>query len=517
MRLFAAFAAVALLSAAAPATLEVAVHDGAVRGGIAGGVAAFRGIPYAAPPLGGLRWQPPRPPARWSGVRDASAFGNYCAQDRSGAYYPARSAAEDCLYLNVFTTAGAVARRDHRPVMFWIPGGAFSGGSGNDYDMTALVNAGVVVVSINYRVGVLGFFALPALDAEHHALGDYGLMDQQLALRWVQSNIAAFGGDPHDVTIFGQSSGGGSVLSQLVSPEAANLFARAIVQSGSTQALARTLTPLATAEAAGARFATAAGCASVDIACLRALPAEQIVTLQQPYLIGLIGGVESLPSSFHTAIEAGDFQHVPVLLGGNHDDGRWVIAQTELNTGQPLTAYRFPAAVAAFYGNAAAPSVLGEYRPADYPSASEALGAAETDSYIACTSLALDRWLAPFVPVYGYEFDDRAAPMYMPPVSFPYGAPHSVELQFLFPGWHGGRGTVHSLSPDEDRLSAAMIGYWTAFAKTGDPNGAGRPRWPEFNTGASLLALHGPTPAALPVATFATNHHCDFWNTLARY
>jgi para-nitrobenzyl esterase len=437
--------------------------------------------------------------------------------ERNWCLLPAPSNNEDCLYLNVFTTGDAPRRHERRPVMFWIFGGGFYGGAANDYDMSALVKSGTVVVSVNYRLGIFGFFAHPALDAERHDLGDYGMMDQQLALRWVRQNIAAFGGDPDNVTIFGESAGAQSVLAHIVSPASANLFQRAIIESAGTPALLSTLTPLATAETRGQRFATAAGCASQTLACLRALSAQQIVSAtQRPLLDGLIGDVATIPKPYRTLFESGTFNRVPLIMGSNHDEWRWPIAQAELNTGKPLTSDAYPAAVAAYYGPEVAPAVLGEYPLTAYGTPSEALGTAETDYYIACSSHKLDQWMSPFVPIFAYQFDDRNVPMYMAPVSFPYGAAHTSELQFLFPGFHGGRGAIRPLSIPEQQLAAEMAGYWTTFARSGDPNGAGRPAWPKF-TSATDQMLSLRTTGPVPDAAFVAEHHCDFWNRMSQY
>ena len=204
--------------------------NGAVRGLANGAVDEFLGIPYAAPPVGALRWQPPQPAASWSGVRDATRFAPHCPQSPSPFGQPSTS--EDCLFLNVFTPRHQHAG-SHFPVMVWIHGGALVTGESNDYDPTALAEDGVTVVTINYRLGALGFLAHPALADANGQSGDYGLMDQQAALRWVRCNIASFGGNPRNVTIFGESAGGLSTLSQVASPQARGLFERAIVESGS--------------------------------------------------------------------------------------------------------------------------------------------------------------------------------------------------------------------------------------------------------------------------------------------
>src|SRR5215467_13331979 len=243
--------------------------NGPVRGLANGAVNEFRGIPYAAPPVGALRWQPPQPAASWSGVRDATQFAPHCAQ--SASPFGQATTSEDCLYLNVSTPS-----RGHGPlpVMVWIHGGALVTGESNDYDPTQLVADGAIVVTINYRLGALGFLAHPALVGAGGSSGDYGLMDQQAALRWVQRNISRFNGDPSNVTIFGESAGGLSVLSQLVSPGAHGLFDRAIVESG---AYALNTTSQANAETAGEAFATAVGCAAQTAACLRSVPVQTVL------------------------------------------------------------------------------------------------------------------------------------------------------------------------------------------------------------------------------------------------
>jgi len=499
--------------------MSALVHTGGgdLHGTAAGGVVAFRGIPYAAPPVGALRWQPPAPPASWTGVRDASAFGNSCPQGKANGLFANPSSTEDCLYLNVFTPLDAPAKGTRRAVIVWFPGGGLVGGSSGDYDASGLVKTGnVIVVSMNYRVGALGFFAYPGLDAEKHEAGDYGVMDQQYALQWVQRNIAAFGGDTSNVTIAGESAGALTVLAHMVAPESAHLFAHAIMESSGTPPVtARGVPAIDVAEGIGSKFAAAVGCQ--DIACLRALPPDKIVAAQSAFRFGLIGGANTpLPVSFHTAFTTGAYAHVPVLTGTNHDEWRWLVANVELITGTPLIADKYPAAIAGFYGTAMAPAIVGEYVVGSFPSPSEAQGAAETDGYMACGTLKLATWISPDVPVYDYQFDDTTVPMYMPPVSFPYGAAHTTELQFIFPHFHGGSGTVHPLSPGEAALATTMQTYWTNFARTGDPNGGSLPGWPKFTAANNaVLSLAVPKPAV--ITTFADQHRCGFWDTLNDY
>src|SRR5271170_6719913 len=284
--------------------------NGAVRGLADGAVNEFLGIPYAAPPVGALRWQPPQPAASWSGVRDATQFAPHCPQV-AGPFGEA-STSEDCLYLNVFTPTGG----GRHPVMVWIHGGALVSGESNDYDPTALVADGVTVVTINYRLGALGFLAHPALADANGQSGDYGLEDQQAALRWVQRNIASFGGDPRNVTIFGESAGGLSVLSQVASPQARGLFQKAIAESGSYNL---TQASLSAAEAAGTAFAAKVGCASQTAsqisACLRSLPVSTILANEDAagYTPNL--NSEVLPQTLGTAFATGDFNRVPIING----------------------------------------------------------------------------------------------------------------------------------------------------------------------------------------------------------
>src|SRR5215475_4031523 len=275
--------------------------NGAVRGLANGAVDEFLGIPYAAPPVGALRWQPPQPAASWSGVRDATQFAPHCPQ--LATPFGQASTSEDCLFLNVFTPSHKQAG-SHFPVMVWIHGGALVTGESNDYDPTALTGDGVTVVTINYRLGALGFLAHPALADANGQSGDYGLMDQQAALRWVQRNIASFGGNPHNVTIFGESAGGLSTLSQVASPQARGLLDQAIVESGSYNL---TQASLSSAEAAGETFAASAGCASQTAACLRSLPVSAILANENTagYTPNL--NSEVLPQTLKTAFATGDF------------------------------------------------------------------------------------------------------------------------------------------------------------------------------------------------------------------
>jgi len=486
----------------------VGTSNGIVRGTDNGAVDEFLGIPYAAPPVGALRWQPPRPAASWPGVRDATRFAPHCPQP--GGFFGQASTSEDCLFLNVFTPGNRWPGARH-PVMVWIHGGALVSGESDDYDPAQLVKDGVTVVTINYRIGALGFLAHPALADANGQSGDYGLMDQQAALRWVQRNIARFGGDPHEVTIFGESAGGLSTLSQVASPQAKGLFERAIAESGTYNLVQA---PLASAETAGQAFAAKAGCASQTAACLRSLPVSSILANQDP--AGYTPNINSevLPQTLLAAFTSGDFNHVPLINGTNRDEWRLFVALSEL-AGSPVTASNYqdmisstlgvPAAVAAF--------IAAKYPLTAYPSPSAALGAVGTDVFFACSMLFMDQSVSRYVPTFAYEFNDENAPeIFLPPVSFPYGAAHASEIQYLlglpapaFP---------QALSAPQQRLASTMKEYWTNFAKRGFPSSFGTPSWPRFSP--DTQQMQSLVPAVPQTETdFATTHNCPFWTALA--
>ncbi len=493
--------------AAAAGGPVVSTADGAVRGLANGAVNEFLGIPYAAPPVGVLRWRPPQPAASWTGIRGATQFAPHCPQ-LAGPFGQA-STSENCLFLNVFTPRPQRAG-SHFPVMVWIHGGALVSGESNDYDPTQLVADGVTVVTINYRLGALGFLAHPALAGANGQSGDYGLMDQQAALRWVQRNIAGFGGNPHNVTIFGESAGGLSVLSQVASPQARGLFERAIAESGSYNL---TQASLSSAEAAGQTFAANAGCASQAAACLRKLPVSTILANQDA--AGYTPNINSqvLPETLKSAFASGDFNRVPIINGTNRDEWRLFVALSEL-AGNPVTASNYQSMISSTLGipAAAAAIIAAKYPLSAFPSPSIALGAVGTDAIFACPALAIDQSVSHFVPTFGYEFNDENAPeLFLPPVSFPYGAAHASEIQYLmdlptaaFPG---------TLSAQQQQLASIMKGYWTNFAKRGIPAASGTPFWPLFsNLTQKMQSLAPPTPQT--ETDFASTHNCAFWIAL---
>jgi para-nitrobenzyl esterase len=509
-------------AAVAQSPPRVETRQGPVEGVVAKGVNQFLGIPYAAPPVGDLRWRPPQLPASWTSVRPAKAFGPACAQVTTlGVFAGPANANEDCLTLNVFTPKlGAAAKA---PVMVWIHGGGNVDGASSDYDASRLASlGGVVVVTINYRLGLFGWLAHPALDAEGHPFGNYGLLDQQAALKWVRDNISAFGGDPDNVTVGGQSAGSVDTEANVASPMAAGLFQRAIFESIVVDG-----TPLATAQKQGADFAEAAGCGrgpGPDVAaCLRKLPPERILQLQGtesasgPYTAILVADGQIVPAEgVFAAFRAGRFNHMPVMSGTVHDEQNFLVAIAEYfqDPRRAMTAEDLKTYLATY--GPIADRVEAEYKPAGYATPQRARNAIGTGSMV-CPQLRANRVLAPQVPVYAYEFNDATAPSYFPAMpGYEPLAYHTADIQYLFPLWHGGpKGEAHPLNAEQQRLSDALIKAWTNFARTGDPNGPGAPRWPVFKPapGAAGVYLSETLPQSELITDqqFEADHHCAFW------
>jgi para-nitrobenzyl esterase len=499
--------------------------SGPVRGeaNTANTVLQFKGIPYAAPPVGDLRWRAPQAPASWTDEREATAFGPACAQPGSAFGPPSTTVNEDCLTLNVFrpTTAGP------HPVMVWIHGGAFYLGTSAGYtDVSSLVGQGVVVVTLNYRLGALGFMAHPALsDEQGGTSGNYGLMDQQAALRWVRDNIAAFGGDAANVTLFGESAGGFSVMSHLAAPGSAGLFHKAIVMSGAYGLDVQD--SLGISEGKGQTIATAAmsivtgaggsACDTSTVECLRSLPVGALLGAQMTaYPRGPVPSVDGqvLDQSVRTRVWAGTQHAVPVIQGTTRDEYRLFAALSEMGGADPLTAATLPAAIEGLGLPAPTAAYLAAtaYAPALFDNnASFAFGALGTDLVFACNGLNAARRLSGHgQAVYSYEFRDRTAPEVLPAVSFPQGAAHSAELQYLFD-------MPRALNAEQTALKSALVRYFTRFAHTGQPEAAGLPAWPAFTSSApTYLGLDVAAGEGIAARTsFATEHQCDtVWSSL---
>ena len=494
-------------SAAPPHSLNPAVVQtaaGTVRGVVAPDHRLFAGIPYAAPPVGSLRWQPPAPAQPWHGVRDATRPGPRCLQDPGGDPEFGRQTDEDCLSLNVWTPP-VDAGGEKLPVMVWIHGGAFINGSAGTYDARWLASRGdMIVVTLNYRLGAMGFLAHPALGPPGD-VGNYGLADQQAALRWVRDNIADFGGDAGKVTLAGESAGGMSVCDHLVAPDSAGLFRAAIIQSAPCQAQLA----LPDAEKSSLDYAARLGCGDPQSAaqCLRALPADK---LREPVwyfkigadaLSGPVTGTRRLPVDPIAALADGRAARVPVMIGTNRDEFTLFVALQYLRLGREYTAEHYPQLLAETFGvNAAA--VEAHYPLQRYGSVPVAYSAAVTDGVFSCVADRMANAMSHTESVYAYEFNDRDAPMpeAMRKLPFPVGASHSLELRYLFDV-----GGASPLNPTQQQLSDQMIDYWAHFVRTGDAG----PQWPAFGPDEKRLSFQGD--GSTVNTDFDVTHQCEFW------
>ncbi|TRO95330.1 carboxylesterase family protein [Glycocaulis profundi] len=489
-------AGAACLTSGAMAGPVAEAPAGALRGEAGeGGIAVFRGIPYARPPVGDMRWRPPEAPEAWEGVRDTSVFGPACPQppSRSGSIYAGEHAAvaEDCLYLNVWTPEDA---RD-APVFVWIHGGSLATGAGSEpmYDGAALAARGMVVVTINYRLGALGYLAHPELSAESPdgVSGNYGLLDQIEALRWIGANIAAFGGDPDNVTIAGESAGALSVMYLMAAPDAHGLFHKAVAQSAymiSTPELRSSPHGDPAAEAVGEWLAGELGATGIDE--LRGMDAQELIMAAGPtgYLpFGTVDG-RVLPGQLVDVFDRGEQAPVPVLAGFNSGEIR---SLRFLAPPAPETAEAYAAEIGARYGDLA-DAFMALY-PAD--DLGEAVLAAPRDALygwtaerlaVSQTALGTDGFLYYFD--HGYPATEEAD----------LHGFHAAEIPYVFAttdrtpeAWPAVPET-----PEEARLSEAMAAYWTAFARDGAPSAEGEPDWRPYGEGRAYMVFAGEPQAA---------------------
>jgi para-nitrobenzyl esterase len=502
------------VDAGPPVPQRVVLPDGPLDGTAQGGVARFLGIPYAAPPTGDRRWRAPAAVTPWTTARDATQKGAACPQP-TGMLLGTAPTSEDCLTLNVWTSRTTESDTTARPVMVFIHGGGFIGGHtwGGDYDGESLARRGVVVVSLNYRLGQLGFLAHPALSAESDAQGvsgNYGFMDQQAALRWVRDRIARFGGDPGNVTIFGESAGSMAVSLHLIAPESRGLFHRAITESGTSTVMLTPMrdeaarAPLESAYSLGRRFAGALGCndETTAAACLRAKsPAEVIAALPstnellrfearfQPNIDGRV-----IPEAPYTAFHNGRFARVPLMAGTNRDEGTVFTLTTPITTAD---AYR--AAVRRLVPGHEDEVLNTLYPPAMFPSINAAFNAFLADAAFICPARDLARQYADAgQPVFLYHFTHETQIGML----LRLGVFHSAELPFVFGNFTG----LFRYRDADGPVIDITQGYWTRFATGANPNGMGAVTWPTFTTAGDAHLDISATPV---MATGLRRSQCD--------
>ena len=501
-----------------PRSLTVSTRAGKVFGLTTGRVDQFLGIPYAAPPVGRLRWRPPQPVRRWAGIRPALSYGSRCSQLASTN--GPRVDAENCLTLNVYAPA-VIPAGARLPVLFMINGGDLLNGAGDQHDGSLLAQDGqMIVVSFNYRLGPFGFLSVPGLSAAPSAAhGNFGLLDMESALRWVKRNIAEFGGNPGAVAIAGESAGAGAVCALLASPPAAGLFSRAILQSGGCASESA-----AVAQRNSLALAAKAGCpvAARAASCLRSKPETTVLDASEGYVAEFATGGPELPIPPAQAIETGRFNKVPMLLGTNRDEGRPLAAATTSWTQQQYVQF-----VTSTFGTALAPKVLKAYPLSDFPqpyAISYALAAELTDSGVidgigGCAEQNLaQRFVRDGTATFFYEFDDRNAPPLtnaIPP-GYQDGAGHAMELAYLWPSFTNGFSLYAELTGPQVQLSQQMIAYWGAFARGGAPSAFGEPSWGQYRSQLMMSLRPGDHSQEIFGIQFAEEHDCAFWNTVGR-
>ena len=479
-----AFALINVLPEQCAAQTNVKTANGVVEGTIENGVRTFKGIPYATPPIGELRWQAPQPVKDWQGVLKADAFGPRCMQRRifDDMVFRSKGMSEDCLYLNVWTTAKSA--KDKLPVLVYFYGGGFATGDGSEprYEGASMAQKGIVALTVNYRLNVFGFLAHPELtkSSPNHASGNYGLLDQNAALRWVQQNIAAFGGDPKRVTIAGESAGSVSVSAQMASPLSKNLIAGAIGESGSLLGTLSAL-PLNEAEQNGIKFAAAAGADS--LAALRAKSADEILAATaKPGVAWMSATVDGyfLPKSPFDIYSNAEQAHVPLLVGSNSEENPY---QVILGRDAP-TVENYRKALQRLYADKA-DQVFNLYTASNEEEVKQVAQDLASDRFI---SYSTWKWIDVATKNGGkktfYYF--YARPRFSPPPApAPRGASHSAEIEYAMGNLASNK--VFAWTPDDYNISKLMQEYFANFIKTGDPNGKGLPDWPTYSKGQRMI------------------------------
>lgn len=491
----------------------VSTTNGAVKGVATSMVTSYKGIPYAAPPVGDLRWKAPAPAAPWDGVLDATQFGGSCTQGTGwDPGYDQPTLNEDCLYLNVYSPSEPSSKK--LPVFVWNHGGGNVAGAGRDTDPTKFITkTEAVYVTINYRVGAMGWLDTAGLEADNPdgAAGNFGLLDQQAALKWVRENIRKFGGDPRNVTLAGQSAGASNTCAQMASPGAKGLFDRAILQSGGCAAR----TPEA-ARQSGASFATAIGCPdpATELACLRSkTPAEVLAAQTAARQSGPVYGNAVLPKDPLELLKARKLTDLPVIVGGTADESQQSVFGAYDYVNNPITAEMLADLISTTYPADAA-AVAAAYPAANYASPTVAWGDVQSDQR-ACRDQTLRDRLGADTRTYAYEFAEKNGPAFTSiwrlGTDYPFGATHVNDLGYLWDYL----GTALPFSSEQVQLSDQMISYWSSFAEDGRPDVKYAPRWPKYRPQGNLLQFAAPSAQVVSHSTIDAEHGCDLWDRVS--
>jgi para-nitrobenzyl esterase len=493
----------------------VRTDKGLVKGEATSMITSFKGIPYAAPPTGDRRWQAPEPARAWRGVRDATEFGGSCVQGTGwDPGYEEPTLNEDCLYLNVYRPS--TTSKKSLPVFVWNHGGGNTGGAGRDTNPAKFVTKqDVVFVTINYRLGAMGWLYTDGLNRDNSdgAAGNFGLLDQQAALRWVQKNIGAFGGDRDNVTLAGQSAGARNTCTQLAAPGAKGLFDQAILQSGGCSSSARDRQEAASS---GDEFAAELGCDTGrrQTACLRSkTPAEILAAQQKVSQSSSVYGTKVLPHDPIELLKARRLTNLPVIVGGTSDERQQsVFAQYDYR-GNPLTAAQVDDLIDSTYDDDA-DAVRAAYDIESYYSPTVAWGDIQSDERACSDQTQRDR-LALDTTTYAYEFAEKDGPPFTSiwrlGTDYPFGATHVNDLGYLWDYL----GTALPFSSEQVELSDQMISYWGSFAEDGDPDVTYAPDWPRYRPSGDQLQFVAPSAERVATDVIADTHGCSLWDEVS--
>jgi para-nitrobenzyl esterase len=491
----------------------VRTDKGLVQGEAKAMVTTFKGIPYAAPPIGNLRWKAPQPASQWTGVRDATQFGGSCVQGTGwDPGYEKPTLTEDCLYLNVYRPTNT--SKKNLPVFVWNHGGGNVGGAGRDTNPDKFVTRqDVVYVTINYRLGAMGWLDTPALETDNAdgATGNFGLLDQQAALRWVQENIHAFGGNADNVTLAGQSAGAGNTCAQLASPSARGLFDRAILHSGGCSARS-----LGASRTSGEQFAAELGCppGPAQVSCLRSKSSAEVLAAQTKFRqSGSVAGTAVLPTDPLELLKAGKLTRLPVIAGGTSDESQQSVFGAYDYLGKPLTQEQLDSLISTTYPNGA-DRIRAAYPTANYASPTVTWGAIQSDQR-ACRDQTVRERLAMNTKAWVYEFAEKNGPAFTSiwrlNTDYPFGATHVNDLGYLWDYL----GTALPFSTQQVDLSNQMISYWGSFAQDGDPNVPMAPAWPQYTSQGNELQFVAPSARRVTHAQIDSEHNCSLWDEVS--